>query len=91
MPQHTKNVPRRAGGGGLMVSLALLVQGWLLLAGARALSLTRRPNRSEAGVIAEYVAMGAFGVVAAVALWAGMKALGLDVIDAMRDNILGGN
>ncbi|MDP9389225.1 MAG: hypothetical protein M3Q48_15245 [Actinomycetota bacterium] len=73
----------------MMLALAVFVQGCVVLLAATARSVTRRARRSEDGVIAEYVAMGAFGVVTAVALWALMKALGVDVIDMMRRNILG--
>lgn len=89
MGQATDSAHGRRQEGGAMLSLAVLVQGCVVLATAAARSVLGRTRRSEAGVIAEYVAMGAFGVVAAVALWAGMKALGLDVIDMMRRNILG--
>lgn len=40
--------------------------------------------------VAEHLAMGALGVVAIAALWVLMQALGVDVINAIRDNILGG-
>ncbi len=68
--------------------VVVLAHLWVVAA-ATARYVARRARRSEEGVIAEYIAMGAFGVVAAVVLWAGMKALGLDVIDMMRRNILG--
>ncbi|MDP9389081.1 MAG: hypothetical protein M3Q48_14480 [Actinomycetota bacterium] len=78
---------RRAGGA--VLTAALLLHTWLLAAARAAKAVSARARRSEQGVIAEYVAMGAFGVVTAVALWALMKALGVDVIEFMRKNILG--
>lgn len=89
MGEPTETAHRRPRGGGVVLPVAVLVQGWLVMAAATARFVARRARRSEDGVIAEYVAMGAFGVVVAVALWAAMKALGLDVIETMRRNILG--
>ncbi|MDP9402237.1 MAG: hypothetical protein M3P85_02660 [Actinomycetota bacterium] len=89
MGEPTETARRRPRGGGVVLPVAVLVQGWLVVAAATARFVARRARRSEDGVIAEYVAMGAFGVVVAVALWAAMKALGLDVIETMRRNILG--
>lgn len=89
MRQPTATAHRRRRGGAMVLPVAGLVQGWLVLLAVTARLLAQRTKRSEDGVIAEYVAMGAFGVVTAVVLWGLMKALGVDVIEYMRDNILG--
>lgn len=61
------------------------------LALAAALSaLAGRAQRDESGFqVAESLALAALGVVAVVALWVLMQALGVDIIDRIRDNILG--
>lgn len=89
MSQPTATTHRRPRRGAVVLPVAGLVQGWLVLLAVTARSVARPAKRSEDGVIAEYVAMGAFGVVTAVVLWGLMKALGVDVIEFMRDNILG--
>lgn len=89
MSQPRTTARWRALGEGVVLPVAVLVQGWLVVAAAATGWVARRTRRSEDGEIAEYVAMGAFGVVTAVVLWAAMKALGLDVIEMMRNNIIG--
>lgn len=74
--------PRRRGGPS-QSSLALVVGAMNCLA--------HRVRRDEGGfTVAESLAMAAVGVVIVVALWAAMKAVGIDVIDGIRDSIVGG-
>jgi hypothetical protein len=57
--------------------------------GARLASVARRP-RAEAGFsTAEGLAGAALAVVALIAIWAAMKAFGLDLINWMQDQITG--
>lgn len=73
---------------------AMLVQALTLLtAGAATLCRRVRDARaSEDGfTVAEYLAMGALGVVAIAGLWVLMAQLGEDIIDKIRDMILGGD
>ncbi len=73
----------RGGGRQLPLGLAVVVSGLTWLA--------QRPRRGEGGfTVAESLAMAAVGVVIIVALWAAMKAVGIDVIDGIRDSIVGG-
>lgn len=65
---------------------------WLATLATSAHRVTGRAvGQPEDGfTVAEHLAMGALGVVAIAALWVLMQALGVDVINAIRDNILGG-
>lgn len=66
----------------------LSVQVMVLVAG---MGLARRVRRDQAGfVVAEALAMAAVGVVIVIALWAAMKVVGVDVIDGIRESIVGG-
>ncbi len=69
------------------------VIAWVAGAVAALKSLSRRgPLDPEAGVseIAQSIALAALGVLAAVVIVAALQVLGVDVIDMIRDNILGG-
>ena len=77
---------------------AVLVQAWVVAAlsglvntAAAAARRAREARGSEEGqALPEYLAMGALGVVTIVALWAVLRALGFDIIEKIRENILGG-
>ena len=72
-----------------------LVTGWLLalvawVASAAATAADRDRRGEEGFTVAEALAMAALGVVTIVGFWALMKALGVEIIDKIRENILGG-
>jgi heme/copper-type cytochrome/quinol oxidase subunit 2 len=66
---------------------------WVVGAVAALKAIPRRgPLDPEAGVseIAQSIALAALGVLAAVVIVAALQVLGVDVIDMIRDNIMGG-
>ena len=69
------------------------VVAWMASAVAGLKAVARRgPLDAEAGVseIAQSIALAALGVLAAVVIVAALQVLGVDVIDMIRDNIMGG-
>ncbi len=70
-----------------------LVIAWVAGAVAAVKTVPRRSRLDpEAGVseIAQSIALAALGVLAAVVIVAALQVLGVDVIDMIRDNIMGG-
>lgn len=61
---------------------------WVVNTGGAAAGRTRRDE--DGFTVAEALAMAALGVVTIVAFWALMKALGVDIINKIRENILSG-
>ncbi len=61
----------------------------LLVLGGRALGAVHGRPRGEAGFsTAEGLAGAALAVIALVAIWGALKALGMDVVDWMRSQII---
>ncbi len=69
--------------------MPMRLSSWLVVLRAR-LALRARRRRAEAGFsTAEGLAGAALAVVALIAIWAAMKAFGLDLINWMQDQITG--
>jgi hypothetical protein len=57
---------------------------------SRALALVRELHRDERGLnTAELLGNAALAIVALVAIWAGLQALGIDLIEAIGDLLTG--
>ncbi len=55
----------------------------------RSRSTPRRKHRDQAGMTtAELLGNAALGIAALVAIWAALQALGLDVVEWIRDSVL---
>lgn len=52
--------------------------------------LARIRREEDAFSTAELLGNAALGIVALVVIWAGLQAVGVDVVDMVRQNILGG-
>lgn len=68
----------------LMAAIAVAATG---LAGSIGGPLDRRWRRDESGQLVEWLALGLLGLLAVVAIYALLRALGLDIIAEMRDQL----
>ena len=95
MNELRREGPSRAPRWSRLSPVLALVTGWLLALVAWVVSVAAaaadRDRRGEEGfTVAEALAMAALGVVTIVGFWALMKALGVDIINKIRENILTG-
>ncbi|MGH9165307.1 MAG: hypothetical protein ACRDZW_07350 [Acidimicrobiales bacterium] len=68
----------------LLVAIAIAATG---LAGSVGGRLKSRWRRDESGQLVEWLALGLLGLLAVVAIYALLRALGLDIIAEMRDQL----
>lgn len=71
----------------VVVLLAAIAASASALAGSATGRLKGRLRRDESGQLVEWLALGLLGLLAVVAIYALLRALGLDIIAEMRDQL----
>lgn len=71
----------------VVILLASIAAGATTLAGSIGGRLKGRARRDESGQLVEWLALGLLGLLAVVAIFALLQALGVDIIAEMRDQL----
>lgn len=66
-----------------------MVRLWMWMAHVRLWAARRLPGQSGAGELATVLAVGAFSVAAIAVIWTAMQAAGVDIVNWIRETILG--